>query len=102
MESIVVTTEGPADAGGLTHWLVTQGHTVRPAAEPGAMGAADTILVAAAGTATIRAVVLVVREWIQAQRTRVTVEIPEVGKFQVDGPGDIDALVALLDSREGD
>jgi hypothetical protein len=66
------------------------------------MGAGETIAVAVSSTATIRGALLIVREWLKANRKRVVVEIDGVGRIEAEGPVDIDALVERLDSASGE
>jgi hypothetical protein len=97
-----IATENVEDAESLIAWLSRNGYAARSSPEPDAMGSAETISVLVATTATVRAALLVISEWIRAHRKQITVELPGSGRFEVKGTDDVADLIALLNSRSGD
>jgi len=98
---LTATAATASDAASLMAWLRRQGQEVVIIVAPGSMGAGEVIGSTLAGTAALKAFVAIAREWIRAHRTSITVEVDGRGRFEVQGTTDIDQLVALMTSQDG-
>jgi hypothetical protein len=98
--SMLLAVERGDEAADLAAWLRRQGFAVSFVAQPETMGAAETLSAAVAGSAALKGLVLVAREWVRAHRTRISVEMGNGDSFEVEGTTDVEDLIELL--RESD
>lgn len=87
------------DASDLADWLSQAGVNSTPVVGERAMGASETISVAAGALAAVSAALAVVREWIKAHRKVITLELDGRGRIHVEGTDDIDRLLESLESN---
>jgi hypothetical protein len=99
---VLLVPEQGHEANDLATWLRRQGFDVSFVAEPETMGSAETLSVAIAGNAALRAMALVAREWIRAHRTRISIRLSNGDSFEVEGTTDIDQLVELMCQSGGE
>jgi len=93
---VLIALEKSREASDLAMWLRRQGHDVSFVVEAETMGSAETLSIAIAGNAALRAVAAVAQEWIRARRTRISVRLGSGDSFDLEGTTDIDELVGLL------
>jgi len=94
--SMLLAAERGSEAADLASWLRRQGFAVSFVAQPETMGAAETLSATVAGSAALKGLVLVAREWVRAHRTRISVRLGNGDSFEVEGTTDVDDLVELL------
>jgi hypothetical protein len=80
----------------LLEWLRAQGVSASLDTEPTKMGTAETVSVVVAGAAALRGAFVVLREWIRARRTTVSVKTPEGLEFRITSSTSDEALADLV------
>jgi len=100
--SMLLAVERGDEVADLAAWLRRQGFAVSFVARPETMGAAETLSATVAGSAALKGLVLVAREWVRAHRTRISVRLGNGDSFEVEGTIDVDDLVELLRESGGD
>lgn len=95
-----LTVKDASSAASLSTWLRRQGTDVAFRIPDGAMGVSETLLVACTGSAALRGLMMIAREWIKAHKTTISLEVEGRGRFTVEGTTDIDELIVALRPTE--
>lgn len=66
------------------------------------MGAAETVSVVVAGTAVLKSLLSVVREWVRARHTNIKVAVDGDTEYTISSNTNIDGLIRIIESiQEG-
>lgn len=99
---MLLAVERGGEVADLAAWLRRQGYAVSFVARPETMGAAEVLSATVAGSAALKGLVLVAREWVRAHRARISVRLGNGDRFEVEGTTDVDDLIELLRESSGD
>lgn len=89
-------------AADLAEWLTAKGVTTAIGHDPSIMGTAETISMIVSGAAGLRGGFMVLREWIRARRTTVTVKTPGGLEYEITSSTDDESLVELIRQIRGE